>query len=85
MLAGDKIYHKFLGKNVRKLLNTGLVDSIASAFDEDDEIPSENAPRQLQLNAFVAVNTDLTVTYSHYCKTIANFPGVKELISGLKK
>lgn len=84
MLAGDKLYHKFLGKNVRKLLNTSLVDSIATAFDTNDDEINDDGPRQLQLNAFVAVDTNMRVTYSHYCRTIADFPSAKELIKGLK-
>lgn len=84
MLAGDKLYHTFVGKNVKKLLNTSLVDSIATAFDGDDESKNENGPRQLQLNAFVAVDTNMKVTYSHYCKTIADFPSAKDLIKNLK-
>lgn len=83
MLAGDKLYETFVGKNVKKLLNTSMVDSIASAFDDDGESDS-NAPRQMQLQAFVAVDKNLNVTYSHYCKTIADFPSVKELLFDLK-
>lgn len=83
MLAGDKLYHTFVGKNVKKLLNTSLVDSIATAFDSDDEAEADNGPRQLQLNAFVAVDSNMNVTYSHYCKTIADFPSAKELIKNL--
>ncbi|MFR5876582.1 MAG: PatB family C-S lyase [Eubacterium sp.] len=83
MLAGDKLYHTFVGKNVKKLLNTSLVDSVATAFDSNDEAETDDGPRQLQLNAFVAVDSNMNVTYSHYCKTIADFPSAKELIKNL--
>lgn len=83
MLAGDKLYEAFVGKNVKKLLNTNMVNSIASALDGDDG-SSDNGPRQLQLSAFVAVDKNMNVTYSHYCKTIADFPSAKELLLDLK-
>lgn len=83
MLAGDKLYEAFVGKNVKKLLNTNMVNSIASALDGDDG-SSDNGPRQLQLSAFVAVDKNMNVTYSYYCKTIADFPSAKELLLDLK-
>lgn len=83
MLAGDKLYEAFVGKNVKKLLNTNMVNSIASALDGDDG-SSDNGPRQLQLSAFIAVDKNMNVTYSHYCKTIADFPSAKELLLDLK-
>lgn len=83
MLAGDKLYETFVGKNVKKLLNTGMVNSIASALDGNNE-SSDDGPRQMQLSAFVAVDKALRVTYSHYCKTIADFPSAKELLFDLK-
>lgn len=83
MLAGDKLYEAFVGKNVKKLLNTDMVNSIASALDGDDG-SSANGPRQLQLSAFIAVDKNMNVTYSYYCKTIADFPSAKELLLDLK-
>ena len=83
MLAGDKLYETFVGKNVKKLLNTDMVNSIASALDGNEE-NSDNGPRQMQLSAFIAVDKNLKVSYSHYCKTIADFPSSKELLLNLK-
>lgn len=83
MLAGDKLYETFVGRNVKKLLNTDMVNSIASALDGNEE-SSDNGPRQMQLSAFIAVDKNLNVTYSHYCKTIADFPSAKELLLDLK-
>ena len=83
MLAGDKLYETFVGKNVKKLLNTDMVNSIASALDGDDD-SGDNGPRQMQLSAFIAVAKNMNVTYSHYCKTIADFPSSKELLFDLK-
>lgn len=83
MLASDKLYETFVGKNVKKLLNTDMVNSIASALDGDAE-SNDDGPRQMQLSAFIAVDKNLNVTYSHYCKTIADFPSAKELLLDLK-
>lgn len=83
MLAGDKLYETFVGKNVKKLLNTDMVNSIASALDGDGDANDEG-PRQMQLSAFIAVDKNMNVTYSHYCKTIADFPSSKELLFNLK-
>ena len=83
MLASDKLYETFVGKNVKKLLNTDMVNSIASALDGDAE-SNDDGPRQMQLSAFIAVDKNLNVTYSHYCKTIADFPSAKELLLELK-
>lgn len=83
MLASDKLYETFVGKNVKKLLNTDMVNSMASALDGNAE-SADDGPRQMQLSAFIAVDKNLNVTYSHYCKTIADFPSAKELLLDLK-
>lgn len=83
MLASDKLYETFVGKNVKKLLNTDMVNSMASALDGNAE-SADDGPRQMQLSAFIAVDKNLNVTYSRYCKTIADFPSAKELLLELK-
>lgn len=91
MLAGDKLYQTFVAKHVKRLLDTSLANAIATAMDTDDVTGADGAnskeigPRQLQLSAFVAVNENLKISYVHYCKTIADFPGAGELVKGLKK
>ncbi len=81
MLAGDALYNAFVAKHVRKLLDTDFVNTIASALDNT---PAEDdGPRQLQMSAFIALDETLTVTWSHYCKTIADFPTPKELLQNL--
>ena len=46
MLAGDRLYETFVGKNVKKLLNTDMVNSIASALDGDGET-NDDGPQPL--------------------------------------
>lgn len=82
MLAGDKIIELVIGKNVYKLLNLDMIESINSALEPAEKT---QGPRENQLCAFVAVDKDLTVTYAHYAKTMTDFPSVKDIIKILKK
>lgn len=81
MLAGDKIIELVIGKNVYKLLNLDMIESINSALE-----PAEKTvgPRENQLCAFVATDKDMTVRYAHYSKTMTDFPNVKDIIKMLK-
>ncbi len=82
MLAGDKIIELVIGKNVYKLLNLDMIESINSALEPAEKT---DGPRENQLCAFVAVDKDMTVTYAHYAKTMTDFPAVKDIIKILKK
>lgn len=82
MLAGDKIIELVIGKNVYKLLNLDMIESINSALEPAEKT---EGPRENQLCAFVAVDKDMTVTYAHYAKTMTDFPSVKDIIKILKK
>ena len=81
MLAGDKIIEIVIGKNVYKLLNLDMIESINSALE-----PAEKTvgPRENQLCAFVATDKDMTVKFAHYSKTMTDFPNVKDIIKTLK-
>ncbi len=82
MLAGDKIIELVIGKNVYKLLNLDMIESINSALEPAEKT---EGPRENQLCAFVAVDKDMTVTYAHYAKTMTDFPAIKDIIKILKK
>ena len=83
MLAGDKLVELVIGKNVYKLLNLDMIESVNSALGPAPE--KEEGPRENQLCAFVAVDKNMNVTYSHYAKTMTDFPDVKDIIRILKK
>lgn len=83
MLAGDKLIELVIGKNVYKLLNLDMIESINSAMEPASE--TAEGPRENQLCAFVAVDKNMNVTYSHYAKTMTDFPEVKDIIKILKK
>lgn len=82
MLAGDKLIELVIGKNIYKLLNLDMIESINSALEPAEKT---EGPRENQLCAFVAVDKDMTVTYAHYAKTMTDFPAVKDIIKILAK
>lgn len=77
MVAGDKTFEEMTGGDIRNLLDTDLID----AFVGD----SEQSRRELQLSAFVGIDKGLNVIYSHYCKTIGDFPEAGKLLGSLRK
>ena len=40
--------------------------------------------RSSQLFAFVGVNPDMKVIYSHYFRSLTDFPNIKDVIKGMK-
>ena len=83
MLAGDKLIEFVIGKNIYKLLNLEMIESVNSALAPAEE--TTEGPRENQLCAFVAVDKDMNVTYSHYAKTMTDFPDVKDILKILRK
>lgn len=82
MVAGDKLFEKMIGKNIKKLLDSDMLADIAvSPLDSGEK---SDGPRQMQLSAFIGVNRNMQIIYSHYFKTIADFPNIKEMIKALK-
>ena len=82
MLAGDKLIEFVIGKNVYKLLNLDLIESVNSALEPAAEA---DGPRENQLCAFVAVDKNMNVTYSHYARTMTDFPDIKDFVKILRK
>lgn len=86
MIAGDKLIEKMIGKDVKKLLDSKLFESLSDAMVAAVSGGGEktDGKRDLQVCAFAAVDKDMKVTYSHYCKTIADIPKPLEMIKGLR-
>ena len=82
MLAGDKLIEFVIGKNVYKMLNLDMIESVNSAMAPAEET---DGPRENQLCAFVAVDKDMNINYAHYSKTMTDFPDVKDIIKILGK
>ena len=80
MLAGDTLFG-VVAKHVRRLLDTDFVNTIATALD--GEPADEQGPRETQLSAFVLVEKNGTVAWSHYGKTITDLPTPKEILKHL--
>lgn len=76
MLAGDKIFELAVGKNIYKLLDTDMVNSMSTALSPT----ADNGPRKNQLCAFVAIDKNMNVFYSHYSKTLTDFPEIRDII-----
>lgn len=76
LISGDKMFETLAGKDITRLLGTGIFEKY---------ITPEKTRRNLQLCAFVAVDKNMKVTYSHYCSTIADFPDIKKLVTTLWK
>lgn len=82
MLAGDKFIEMVIGKNVYKMLNLDMIESVNSAMSPSEET---DGPRENQLCAFFAVDKNMNITYAHYAKTMTDFPDVKDIIKILGK
>ena len=82
MLAGDKLIEFVIGKNVYKMLNLDMIESVNSAMAPAEET---DGPRENQLCAFFAVDKNMNITYAHYAKTMTDFPDVKDIIKILGK
>ena len=82
MLAGDKLIEFVIGKNVYKMLNLDMIESVNSAMSPAEET---DGPRENQLCAFFAVDKNMNITYAHYAKTMTDFPDVKDIIKILGK
>ena len=79
MVAGDKMFEEMTGGDIRNLLDSDLIN----AFVSDDNEASVH--RELQLSAFIAVDKNMKVIYSHYCKTIGDFPEAGKLLGAIRK
>lgn len=78
-VSGDKIFEATTGRDIRKNMGKDSFNPFIKARS------NSSFKRPLQLCAFVAVNPDMKVLYSHYCKTMADFPNIKELIEELNR
>lgn len=81
MVAGDKLFEMTVGKDVYKLLESDMLSSFTSPNAAEEEI----SPRSNQLCAFVAVDKNMNVCYSHYSKTLTDFPEIGDIVKILKK
>lgn len=77
MVAGDKMFEEMTGGDVRNLLDTDMV----KAFTEENT----SGRRELQLPALIGIDKNMKVIYSHYCKTIGDFPDSGTLLGALRK
>lgn len=77
MVAGDKMFSEMMLGDVRNLLDTDLIDAFIGN--------GSSVHRELQLCAFIGIDKNLNVIYSHYCKTIGDFPEAGKLLGSMRK
>jgi len=83
IIGDDKLVNLLIGKNVKKFLKIKAFSSMISTYLDSAEEP-QDGKRSLQLPAFVLVNKDMEVIYSHYCRTVSDLPKLKEIMKGVK-
>ena len=88
MVAGDKLIELAAGKEIKKLLGMDMIAQMAGPYmaggQPKDPHKIVEKVRSSQLSAFVAVNPDMKVIYSHYFRSLTDFPNIKDVIKGLK-
>ena len=75
-VAADKQFEKTVGTDIHNLLDTELGNKFINKAD--------TGHRELQLCAFIGVDKNMNVIYSHYCKTMTDYPSIKDLLNGMK-
>lgn len=81
LVAGDERFAELIDGDVRHLYDNPLFDTFAPLL-----IGAEyGTKRVLQLPAFIGIDTDMTVKFAHYSKTIGDLPETKEILDALKK
>ncbi len=81
MVAGDKMFEKMVGKDIKALLDSDLVDSLAGAVSSNGE---KSEHRENQLTAVIAVDKDMNLKFVHYAKTLSDFPEAKDILKSIR-
>lgn len=88
MIAGDKLIELAAGKEIKKLLGMDMIAEMAGPYmagsQPKDPHKVVEKVRSSQLFAFIGVNTDMKVIYSHYFRSLTDFPNIKDVIKGMK-
>ncbi len=81
MIAGDKMFEDMIGKDIKALLDSDLVESLAAVVAPTGE---KSEHRENQLSALVGVDKNMVINFVHYSQTISDFPDAKEMLKGLR-
>ena len=82
LVAGDEHFAELIDGDVRHLYDNPLFDTFAPLLIGDGEYGTK---RVLQLPAFIGIDTDMTVKFAHYSKTIGDLPETKAILDTMKK
>ena len=80
MIAGDKMFNKLSDGSVRNLIDSELSKDFIAALSGSAADDKKN----LQLPAFVIIDENMKVTFSHYSKTIGDIPGATEAVKAFR-
>lgn len=78
MVAGDRMFEEMIKGDIRNLLDSELINSFTGDTEESNH-------RELQLPAFIGIDKNMNVIYTHYCKTIGDFPEAGKLLGAMRK
>lgn len=84
MVGDDKLVGLLVGKDVKRFLRIDAFSQMISTYLDPDDGPADPDRRPLQLPAFVCVDGELTVTYSHYCSTLSGLPNPADILKGIR-
>jgi len=84
IIGDDKLVHLLMGRDVKKFLRIDAFSQMISTYLDPADSPADPDNRPLQLPAFVCVDGDLTVTYSHYCSPLSGLPNPADILKGIK-
>ncbi|MBQ3008836.1 MAG: pyridoxal phosphate-dependent aminotransferase [Oscillospiraceae bacterium] len=89
MIGGDKLVELAAGKEIKKLLDMEMIAAMAGPYlaggEPKNPQKEEKHVRSSQLNAFIGVDRNMNVIFSHYFRSLTDFPSVKELVKAMKK
>ena len=88
MIGGDKLVELAAGKEIKKLLDLDMIAAMAGPYmaggEPKDPHKIAKKIRSSQLNAFIGVDRNMKVIFSHYFRTLTDFPSVTELVKAMK-
>ena len=89
MIGGDRLVELAAGKEIKKLLDMEMIAAMAGPYMSGGEPKNPHSDkkhiRSSQLNAFIGVDRNMNVIFSHYFHSLTDFPSVKEVVKAMKK
>ena len=88
MIGGDRLVELAAGKEIKKLLDMDMIAAMAGPYMAGGEPKNPHDGRKhvrsSQLNAFIGVDRKMNVIFSHYFRSLTDFPSVKAIVKAMK-